>query len=74
VNLSEYPDVGKVDEVAQVARYDRKTVYAAIERGELQAVRCGRAIRVTKVALLRWLGITDVESEKPTLRVVEGGG
>jgi excisionase family DNA binding protein len=57
VNLSEYPDVGKVDEVAAVARYDRKTVYGAIERGELQAVRCGRAIRVTKVALLHWLNL-----------------
>ncbi len=57
VNLSDYPDVGKVNEVAQVTRYDRKSVYGAIARGELQAIRCGRAIRVTKVAMLRWLGL-----------------
>ena len=56
---SDYPDVLKVVEVASFARLDIKTVYGAISRGELQAVRCGRVIRVTKVAMLRWLGLDD---------------
>ena len=72
VNLSNYPDVGKVNEVAQVTRYDRKSVYGAIARGELQAIRCGRAIRVTKVAMLRWLGLDD--DVGPPGREEEPGG
>jgi excisionase family DNA binding protein len=57
MNLSDYPDVGKVEDVVLVTRYDRKTIYEAIKRGELSAVRCGRAIRVTRVALLHWLNL-----------------
>ena len=59
VNLAAAPDVLKVIEVASFARLDIKTVYGAISRGELQAIRCGRVIRVTKVAMLRWLGLDD---------------
>ena len=66
VNLFDYPDVLKVVEVASFARLDIKTVYGAIERGELSAVRCGRVIRVTRVAVLRWLGLDDdVGREEP---------
>ena len=78
MNLADYPDVGKVEDVVLVTRYDRKTVYEAIKRGELSAVRCGRAIRVTKVALLRWLGLDvgppgqeEASNDVPDLRVVE---
>ncbi len=72
MNISDFPDVGKVNEVAQVTRYDRKSVYGAISRGELRAVRCGRAIRVTKVALLHWLGLDDDVGLSP--RREEGPG
>ena len=72
MNIDDFPDVGKVNEVAQVTRYDRKSVYGAIARGELQAVRCGRAIRVTKVGLLRWLGLDD--DVGPPGREEEPGG
>ena len=59
MSFTDYPDVLKVIEVASFARLDIKTVYGAISRGELQAVRCGRVLRVTKVAMLHWLGLDD---------------
>lgn len=59
MTLSDFPDVGTVDQVAEVTTFNRKTVYRAIELGELPAVRRGRAIRVTRVALCRWLGISE---------------
>ena len=59
MNLSDAPDVLKVSEVSMCSRCERKSVYGAIERGELQAVRIGRTIRVTKVAMLRWLGLNE---------------
>ena len=75
VNLSDYPDVSKVADVAAVLDCDPRTVYALIEEGRLDAVRLGRNLRVTRVALMAFLGITDVEpSVAPELRIVEGGG
>ncbi len=75
MSLSGYPDVGKVADVAAVLDCDPRTVYALIEEGRLDAVRLGRNLRVTRVALMAFLGITDVEpSAAPELRIVEGGG
>ncbi len=75
MNLSDFPDVGKVVQVAAVLDCDPRTVYALIEEGRLDAVRLGRNLRVTRVALLAFLGITDTEtSVAPELRIVEGGG
>lgn len=49
-------EVLTVDEVADLLRVDRKTVYEAIRRRELPGVvRVGRAIRVSRVALEAWL-------------------
>lgn len=45
-----------VDELANLLRMDRKTVYAAIQRGEIPGVRrIGRALRISRDAVLRWL-------------------
>ena len=75
MSLSDYPGVGKVADVAAVLDCDPRTVYALIEEGRLDAVRLGRNLRVTRVALMAFLGITDVEpSAAPELRIVEGGG
>jgi excisionase family DNA binding protein len=74
VRLSDFPDVGKVADAAACLDCDPRTVYALIEQGRLDAVRLGRNLRVTRFALLQFLGITDAEAEKPTLRIVEGGG
>ncbi len=45
-----------VDELAAILRCNRKTVYAAIARGEIPGVRrLGGVIRVHRDTVLRWL-------------------
>jgi excisionase family DNA binding protein len=55
-SASELPLVLSVDDVARLLRVDRKTVYAAIARGEIPgARRLGKAIRFSRDAVLAWL-------------------
>lgn len=50
------PLVLTVDEVAELLRCDRKTVYSMIEQGKLPGVRkVGRSIRIAREPLLAWL-------------------
>jgi excisionase family DNA binding protein len=45
-----------VDEVADLLRVNRKSVYNAIARGEIPGVRrFGTAIRLSRESVLRWL-------------------
>jgi excisionase family DNA binding protein len=54
---ADLPVVLTVDEVATLLRVDRKTIYEMIRRGELPGVRrIRRAIRVSRMAVLEWLG------------------
>ena len=71
MNLSEFPDVGRVADVAAAMHCDVKTVYGLIDRGELDAIRLGVSIRVTKQALLRFLGVENHGGRG--LRLVEAG-
>lgn len=49
-------EVLTVEEAASLLRLNRKTVYEAIDRGELPgARRIGRKIRVCRATLLQWL-------------------
>ncbi len=57
MRLDQAPDVLTVPEVAACLRVNRKTAYEAVASGELPAVRIGRAVRVTRYALLRYLGL-----------------
>ncbi len=55
-DADELPAVLTVDETAALLRMDRKTVYNAIQRGEIPGVRClGRSIRLSRDAVLAWL-------------------
>lgn len=74
MNLSELPDVFGVDVAADVCDVDPRTVRGAIKRGDLKAVRIGRLVKITKPALMEFLGLaaTD-EAESPTLRLIRGG-
>ena len=57
VDNGSLPPVLTVDEVAGLLRVDRKTAYAVIAEGALPGVRrFGRCIRVSRDALLDWLG------------------
>ena len=50
------PAVMTVDEVARLLRVNPKTVYEAVDRGEIPGVRrVGRVIRMSRDVVLRWL-------------------
>lgn len=50
------PAVLTVEELAELLRLDRKTVYNAIARKEIPGVlRFGRAIRLSRDAVVQWL-------------------
>ncbi len=44
-----------VNEVADLLRVNRKTIYEAVRLDEIPHVRLGRSIRFGRIALLRWL-------------------
>lgn len=48
-------DVLTADEVAEILRVDRKTVYEFAGRGELPCRRLGRRILFSRRALMAWL-------------------
>ena len=64
-SLSELPEFLKVDEVAELLRVDRKTVYEAAHRNEIPGfVRVGRVMRFRRDAVVAW-----VFDERPQLHV-----
>ena len=48
-------EVMTVDEAAALIRVNRKTVYEAINRGDLPHQRVGRKIRLSRTALVAWI-------------------
>lgn len=54
--LSRLPSFVTVDELAALMRVDRKTLYQAIERGEVPGVmRLGRTLRIRRRVVADWL-------------------
>ncbi len=64
-HLIHYPMALNVKEVADLLRVSTKTVYNLIQRGEIPAVKVGRAYRLTKTALIDYLRKQDQESSHP---------
>jgi excisionase family DNA binding protein len=54
--LHSYPDPLTVVEAADVLRISVRSAYAAIQRGEIRAIRIGRILRVPKSGLAELLG------------------
>ena len=48
-------DVLTADEVAELLRINRNTVYEAFHRGEIPGVRIGRVIRFSRKRIREWL-------------------
>ena len=48
-------EVMTADEVAELLRVNRKTIYAAFKHGELPGRRIGGTIRFSRSRLLEWL-------------------
>jgi len=56
MSTSDLPTVLKVDELAELLRLSRNTVYESIQRGEIPGVRrVGRCIVISRDAVLDWL-------------------
>lgn len=52
----ELPEILTVDEAACYLRLDRKTLYEAIDRGDIPGVRrVGRCIRIHRDTFLAWV-------------------
>ncbi len=49
------PDVMTVDEVAELLRVNRKTVYELVRQGLIPVRRVGRSLRASRETVLRWL-------------------
>lgn len=49
------PDVMTVDEVAELLRLNRKTVYELARQGMIPVRRVGRSLRASRETVLRWL-------------------
>ena len=74
MTLDEAPDVMRVTEVAEILGVNIKTVYSEIGKTNLTAVHIGSSIRVTRHALLEYLGVpSDEGSPAPKLRLLPGG-
>ena len=58
-NLEDLPMVLSIPEIANVLGIGRNTAYALIRDGVLYSVRVGRQIRVSKVEMLRYLGVAS---------------
>jgi excisionase family DNA binding protein len=57
VNAIDLPPVLTIAEVATLLRVDRKTAYGMAKRGQLPGCRkVGRCLRVSRDAVLAWLG------------------
>jgi excisionase family DNA binding protein len=57
-------DVLTVEQAAKFLRLGRNAVYDAIGRGEIPHRRIGRAIRLSRAALVRWLGSWSSQDAK----------
>ncbi len=54
--IEDYPEVMTVEELAELLRIERKTIYHLIQKGEIPGVRrIGKQIRISRSAVLRYL-------------------
>lgn len=56
LDASQGTDVLTVDEAAEFLRVGRNALYDAIGRGDVPHRRIGKTIRLSRAALMRWLG------------------
>jgi excisionase family DNA binding protein len=58
------PEFMTIGEVADLLRVDVRTVYAAVQRGELPAARIGRQYRISREALQEWAGRSATREDR----------
>jgi excisionase family DNA binding protein len=58
---ADLPEFLKAEELAELLRLNRKTIYEAASRGEIPgAIRVGRVLRFRRDAVLAWVFAADV--------------
>jgi len=55
ITTVEPPALLRAEEVARLTSLGRSTVFKMLATGELRAVRVGRAVRVRRIDLERWI-------------------
>ena len=53
--LDEFDVLLTVDEVCEILRIGRNTIYALLNEGKLKGFRCGRIWKIPKVAVERYI-------------------
>jgi excisionase family DNA binding protein len=57
-------DVLDVDDVARLIRIGRNTIYELVGRNEIPHRRCGKQIRFSRAAVMRWLDAWSSQGAK----------
>lgn len=57
-----FPPLMTADHVAELLDVHANTIYEAVKRGEIEAVRIGRLLRFPRDRVLRQLGLLDTEA------------
>ena len=63
-----FPDVLDVNQVSSILHISTKTVYRLINTSTLQSIKVGRAFRVPKVCLMKYMRMIDFV---PTIEYTE---
>ena len=58
VMLRDYPDVLNIDQMCEVLSVSTKTGYKLLKDGKIEYLKIGRAYRIPKAHILRYLKIT----------------
>ena len=56
--IDTYPDVLKVQDVADILRINRSTAYRLVAKGSLDSIKVGTSYRISKKSLIRFLSPT----------------
>jgi excisionase family DNA binding protein len=51
-SIHDYRDLLNVDEVAEICRVHRSTIYKLIKSGKIHAIKLGREFRVPKIYII----------------------
>jgi len=67
MEITDYPLVLTVDEVAQIMRIHRETVYAMARRGEIPCKKVGGSLRFSRDRIFKWLNGDEEVERRPVL-------
>ena len=63
--FKEYPDVLDVKQVSGILGVSTKVVYRLLNNGTIVSLKIGRAFRIPKVSIMKYIKIFDSQSYEP---------